>query len=192
MILGSYHGNLASSGFSDTINLMSFEPSNQYQMKNFKIVPLSKAFSQRIRLSMVDDFGHIVTEEVSRGAGPCRVSLKPFRKGIDKRLVLSHSPFEIDNAYNQPGPVFINSKEVEEYADIYCFPPEIKADKISFPLSLVGYNKEQQMVLSRLAGDADIDELIGDIFNARADIEYLHTRNSEAGCFICRIERVKR
>ena len=81
---------------------------------------------------MVDDFGHIVTKQVATGSGLCRVSLKPFKKGIDKRLVFSHSPFEIDNAYNQPGPIFINSVNIEEYPDIYRFPPEIKTDKISF------------------------------------------------------------
>ena len=160
-------------------------------MKNFKIVPLSRAFAERIRLSMVDDFGHTVTEKVATGSGPCRVSLKSFKKGIDKRLVFSHSPFEIDNFYNQPGPIFINSKDVEEYPDIYRFPPEIKANKISFPLSLIGYDKEQQMVLSRLVGDADIDELIEEVFHTRADIEYLHARNSEACCFICKVERIK-
>ena len=159
-------------------------------MKNYKIVPLSKAFAQRIRLLMVDDFGHAVTEKVAAGAGPCRVSLKPFRTGVDKRLLLSHSPFETNNAYNQPGPVFINSEEVEEYSDVYRFPPEIKADKISFPLSFIGYDEEQQMALSRLVGDFDIDTLIEKNFDTRADIDYLHVRNSEACCFICKIERL--
>src|ERR1035437_9009510 len=102
-------------------------------MNKFKIVPISKEYAQKIRSTLNDDFGHRVTEQIAIGSGLCRVSLKPFKKGVDKRLVLTHSPFEIDNAYNQPGPVFINSDDVEEYADIYRFPPEIKADKKSFP-----------------------------------------------------------
>lgn len=137
----------------------------------------------------MDDFGHKVTEKVAAGSGPCRVSLKPFKKGVDKRLLLTHSPFEIDNAYNQPGPVFINSNEVEEYTDIYRFPPEIKADRKSFPLSLIGYNVDQQMVFTKLVGDADVDELIGEIFEQQVDVEYLHARNAQACCFICKIER---
>jgi hypothetical protein len=160
-------------------------------MNKFKIVPISKAYAESIRAAMRDDFGHEVTEQIATGLGPCRVSLKPFKKGVDKRLLFTHSPFEIDNAYNQPGPVFINSDDVEEYADIHRFPPEIKTNKKSFPLTLVGYNNGQQMVSTNLVGDADVDELIVEIFDRQADVEYLHARNAQACCFICRIERIK-
>ncbi|MFI5139161.1 MAG: DUF1203 domain-containing protein [Sphingobacteriales bacterium] len=160
-------------------------------MNKFKIVPISKAYAAKIRSTLTDDFGHRVTEQIATGSGPCRVSLKAFKKGVDKRLVLTHSPFEIDNAYNQPGPVFIHSDEVEEYADIYRFPPEIKADKKSFPLTLIGYNAGQQMIFTKLVGDADVDEMIAEVFKQKADIEYLHARNAEACCFICKIERIK-
>ncbi len=159
-------------------------------MNKFIIVPISKAYANKIKLTLRDDFGHQVIEKVAAGSGPCRVSLKPFKKGVDKRLLLTHSPFEIDNAFNQPGPVFINSNDVEEYSDIYRFPPEIKADKKSFPLSLIGYDAGQQMVFTKLVGDADVDELIGEIFEQQSNVQYLHARNAQASCFICKIERV--
>lgn len=139
---------------------------------------------------MIDDFGGEVVEQLATGLGPCRVSLKPFERNVDKRLLLKHSPFEIENAYNQPGPVFISASDVEEYNDIYRFPPEIKTNKKSFPLSLIGYSKVQQMVLTRLVGDADVDELITEIFAENVNVEYLHARNAQACCFICKIERV--
>jgi hypothetical protein len=163
---------------------------NIYTMSNFKIVPLSKAYAQRIRETQKDDFGHEVIEQLATGAGPCRISLKPFVKGEDKRLLFTHSPFETDNAYNQPGPVFINASDVEEYSDIYRFPPEIKVNKKSFPLSLIGYNKEQMMVFTQMVGDKDVDEMIKEIFNEHPEIDYLHARNSQACCYICRIERL--
>jgi len=161
-------------------------------MSNFKIIPLSKEYAQRIRETRQDDFGHDVIEQVATGLGPCRISLKPFVKGIDKRLLFTHSPFEIDNAYNQPGPVFINANDVEEYADIYRFPPEIKANKKSFPLTLIGYNKEQMMVFTKMVGDNDVDEVIAGIFDQHPEVEYLHARNSQACCYICRIDRLNR
>ncbi len=158
-------------------------------MTQFKIIPLSKEYAAAIRQSGKDHFGHSVIETVATGKGPCRVSLKPFVKGVDKRLLLSHSPFEIDNAFNQPGPIFIHSNEVEEYADVHRFPPEIKADKHSFPLTLIGYSNDQRMVFTQLVGDDDVDQLIPAIFDAHPGILYLHARNAEAGCYICRIER---
>lgn len=160
-------------------------------MKNFRIVPLSKNYAARIRAAAKDDFGHEVIEQVATGYGPCRVSLQPFIPGKDKRLLFSHSPFYIDNAFNQQGPVFIHKIEVDEYSDIYHFPKAIADDRVNFPLTLIGYDKNQQMVFTKLVGNQAVDELIEDIFNRHAEVDFLHARNAEAGCFICRIERVE-
>jgi len=158
-------------------------------MTQFKIVPLSEAYAAKIRSTNTDDFGHAVIEKLATGKGPCRVSLQPFAVGEDIRLLLSHSPFEIDNVFNQPGPIFIHKKEVEAYKDVHRFPPAIKANKESFPLSLIGYSKHQNMVFTQLVGDDDVDELIVKIFDEHPYVEYLHARNAEACCFICKIER---
>jgi hypothetical protein len=159
-------------------------------MKKFRIVPLTKEYVNRIRQTNSDDYGNELLDLVATGKGPCRISLKPFEIGKDHRLLFKHSPFEIDNAFNQPGPVFIKKEEVEPYSDIYNFPPEIKADKKYFPLSLLGYSKDQRMIFTRLVGDDDVDVLIGEIFDENPEIEYLHARNADACCFICKIERV--
>ena len=82
-------------------------------MKQFRIVPLSKEFANKIKGNRKDDFGHPVIEQLATGKGPCRVSLNPFAVGEDVRLLISHSPFEVDNAFNQPGPVFIHKKDVD-------------------------------------------------------------------------------
>jgi hypothetical protein len=159
-------------------------------MKTFKIVPLSYAYAEKIKATMIDDFHNSVVEQLATGLGPCRVSLKPFEKGIDIRLLFKHSPFHIENAYSQPGPVFINKADVAEYSDVHRFPPEIEANKKSFPLTLIGYSKQQMMILTETVGNKDVDELITDIFKQHADVEYLHARNAQACCFICKIERI--
>lgn len=158
-------------------------------MQKFKIVPLSQKYAEQIRNTYKDDLGYDVIELLATGKGPCRVSLKPFKVGEDYRLLLSYSPFIINNAFNQTGPIFINKKPVEEYTNIHMFPPEIKADKQSFPITLIGYNTNQTMVFTRLVGNDDIDLLIPQIFEEHPNIEYLHARNAEAGCYICKIER---
>ena len=81
--------------------------------------------------------------------------------------------------------------EIEEYADVDRFPLEIKADKHNFPLSLIGYNTKQEMVFSELVGDQDVDAMIERVFTEEPDVEYLHARNAQAGCFICKIERME-
>ena len=159
-------------------------------MKQFRIVPLSREYANKIKANNKDDFGHQVIEQLAAAKGPCRVSLKPFKVGEDVRLLISHSPFTVDNVFNQPGPVFIHKNDVEPYSDLHRFPPEIKANKKSFPLTLIGYTKEQMMVFTQLVGNDDVDLLIPKVFEERPDIEYLHARNAEACCFICKIERV--
>lgn len=158
-------------------------------MLMFRIVPLDATFAGRVRATRVDDFGLPVTEQVATGRGPCRVSLLPFRPGEDKRLLLKHSPFDIDNAYNQPGPIFIHAREVAPYADVHRFPQAIKADKEHFQLTLIGYDAEQFMVYTTLVGDRDVDELIEEIFAQRPAVVYLHARSAKACCYICKIER---
>jgi hypothetical protein len=158
-------------------------------MRNFTIIPISAEEAARIRSSRVDNFGNTVLQQVATGSGPCRVSLKAFVAGKDNRLLFSHSPFAIANAFNQPGPVFISAYPVEPYADIHRFPPEIKANKKSFPLTLVGYTSDQMMAHTRLVGDTDVEDCIEDIFANHPEVAYLHARNAQAQCFICRIER---
>jgi hypothetical protein len=45
------------------------------------------------------------------------------------------------------------------------------------------------MVCTELVGDRDVDLLIGDIFDNRPQVAYLHARNAKACCYICKIER---
>lgn len=158
-------------------------------MTKFKIVPLSEEYARSIRKIRKDQRDNEVIEQLASGKGPCRVSLTPFIVGKDIRLLFSYSPFEKENAFNQPGPIFIHKEEVKAYADIHVFPPAIKADKENFPLTLIGYDQQQHMVFSKVVGEEDVDHLIASIFDSHPEINYLHARNAEAGCFICKIER---
>lgn len=160
-------------------------------MNSFKIVPLSEAYVAGIKKYQKDHFGNELVEELATGYGPCRLSLQPFKPGEDTRILFSHSPFELKNVYDQPGPVFIHQKEVKPYEDVHRFPPAIKADKKHFPLTLIGYNRVQKMVFTQLVGDLDVDVLIAEVFKQKGEVEFLHARNAEAGCFICRIERAE-
>ena len=75
-------------------------------MNQFKIVGLPVDYTAKIRQTLIDDFGQKVVDQLATGYGPCRVSLRPFNPGKERRLLFKHSPFEIENAFNQPGPIF--------------------------------------------------------------------------------------
>jgi len=159
-------------------------------MSNFKIVPISRETAQQIRETKKDNYGNDVVIQVAKGKGPCRVSLQPFEKGKDRRILFAYSPFDGPGLYAETGPVFINAEPVEPYQDIYRFPPAVKADKESFPLTLIGYDVRGFMVYTQLVGNDDVDKLIEKIFTENSRVHYLHARNAEACCFICKIERI--
>src|SRR5687768_5305283 len=149
---------------------------------SFRIVPISKEYVARKRAAGLDDLGNELSEQVAAGYGPCRVSLKPFVPGVDRRILISHSPSEVANAFKQPRPVFLEAAEIDEYRGVYRLPPESEAGRINFPLTLIGYSVDQRMVFAELVGDRDGDEMIERVLRDRADIGYLHARNAGAGC----------
>lgn len=57
-------------------------------------------------------------------------------------------------------------------------------------MSLIGYSKKQNMIFTRLVGDDDVDVLLEKIFAEDPKVEYLYVRNSEACCYICKVERI--
>lgn len=158
-------------------------------MNRFKIIPLPEAVAAQVRQTRRDAFGNHVLEQTATGYGPCRLTLTPFKPGVDQRLLLAYSPFSDDSIYAEKGPIFISADQTKAYADVDRFPPEIKVDPINFPLSLLGYTSTNQMCYTRLVGADDVDELLNEALNKQPEIAYLHVRNSEACCFICAVER---
>ncbi|UYZ64367.1 DUF1203 domain-containing protein [Hymenobacter weizhouensis] len=158
-------------------------------MSNFRIVPVDAAWAARLRQTRQDDFGHPLKAVPATGRGPCRVSLRPFTVGVDMRILAAYSPFSQASPYAETGPIFISAEAVAPYTDVHRFPPKIKADKVHFPLSLLGYSAAEHMVYTEQVGDQDIDQRIEQVFATRPEVAFLHVRNSEACCFICKVER---
>jgi hypothetical protein len=46
------------------------------------------------------------------------------------------------------------------------------------------------MIFTQLVGDADADDMIEEVLDQNPGIAYLHARNAEACCYICKIERI--
>jgi hypothetical protein len=66
---------------------------------------------------------------------------------------------------------------------VHVFPPAIKVNKESFPITLIGYNSSQMMVLTELVGDRDIDELITRNFLEPFGSRFSSCEKFESGLF---------
>ena len=77
-------------------------------------IPLTVATSVRGTLRS-PQYGHPAHAEVATGYGPCRLCLRTFHVGQEKRLLFTYQPFADPTALPAPGPVFIHHEPCERY-----------------------------------------------------------------------------
>ena len=157
-------------------------------MKKFKVIAMEESLADSIRHTMKDEFGNALISVITNGTGPCRQCLQPFERGKDERILFAYQPIKSKSPYTEVGPVYIHTHHCKSYADENEFPAAIKNDRKNFPLTLRCYNHEERMIYAELVGERNPEEVIEQLFE-RPEIEFLHARNSEYGCFIAKIER---
>jgi hypothetical protein len=154
-------------------------------MPPYKIVALSEAIADRVRASRKSPgYGHPVHEEMATGYGPCRSCLRDFRIGVDRRLLFTLDPFHGLEPYPLPGPVFIHETECDRYPEYGGFP----ADLLSHDLTLSAYGRGRILRAEERTAGPGVEDLISRQLTL-PDVDYLHVRDTTAGCYDFRIER---
>ena len=128
-------------------------------------------------------WGHAAVTELATGFGPCRVCLRRFREGEDLRTLFTHDTYAGAADFPQPGPVFIHADACEPYAGD-GFPPELRGLALTFEAVADG---PRVVAVERTHGDA-VDAVIEQLLGL-ADVDYVNVRNTEAGCFVTRVQR---
>ena len=129
-------------------------------------------------------YGHPAHAERATGYGPCRLCLQTFQVGADERLLFTYQPFTDPAALPAPGPVFIHRAGCERY-DGRALPDALR----TIPLTLEGYGSEGALIARRRVLSSPFEAVLADVFE-RGEVQYAHLRNTEAGCFIARIDRL--
>jgi hypothetical protein len=94
------------------------------------------------------------------------------------------TPFYSLEDFPLPGPVFIHEEECERYPEHAGFP----ADLLSHALTLEAYARGRVLrAEERVAGEG-VEGAIGRLLD-RDDVDYLHVRDTAAGCYDFPIER---
>jgi hypothetical protein len=150
----------------------------------YRVVPISKDAADEVRRTMVSPFGKLpASSSVATGYGPCRSCLETFRQGKEERIYITYDPFSGASKLPLPGPVFIHTEECAEYSE-RSFPNKLR----SIPMILEGFGTNSRLLRSEPVSINSVDEQIEEILNAD-EIEVIHIRNAEAGCFIAKIQR---
>jgi hypothetical protein len=153
-------------------------------MSFYRVIAIPEEFASKVRATLkAPRYGHPAHVEVAAGYGPCRACLQKFREGEEERILFTFDPFAGLDSYPSPGPVFIHRKDCPRY-DAEGFPSEIR----DLPLTLEAYGPDRWIVARERVADGNVDGAVGRLFG-NAEVEYIHVRNTEAGCYIARIER---
>jgi hypothetical protein len=127
-------------------------------------------------------WGHPVRTEPATGFGPCRLCLRTFTEG-ELRTLFTHDSYAGVAEYPQPGPVYIHADDCVRFDDDE-FPPELRALRLTFEGVAAG---PRVVGLERTDGEG-VEDAIERLLDL-PQVDYVNVRNTEAGCFVARVDR---
>ena len=161
------------------------EDSHGEPMPPFRVVAIPDEVAVSVRANLIAPvYGHPAHAEVAKGYGPCRLCLRTFTVGAERRILFTYDSFHEKEKLPLPGPVFIHEADCERYPEAGGFPEDLRAHA----LTLNAYGLGRRLVAQEYVADGRVEAVIARLF-ARADVDYIHVRDTEAGCFDCAIER---
>jgi Protein of unknown function (DUF1203) len=131
-------------------------------------------------------WGHAVQTQLATGFGPCRLCLRTFREGEEMRILFTHDTYTGVAEFPQPGPVYIHADDCDRYEGD-GFPPDLRPLALTFEAVAAG---PRVMALERTRGGG-VDAAIARLLELPG-VEYVNVRNTEAGCFVARVDRALR
>ena len=153
-------------------------------MSSYRIQGIPDSIAVAARDSMKSpQYGHPAHAERATGYGPCRLCLQTFQVGAEERVLFTYQPFTDPAALPAPGPVFIHRDGCERY-DGAELPEALRP----LPLAVEGYGAGGVLLAQQRVGTSHFEAVLDGVFGS-ADVQYVHVRNAEAGCFIARIDR---
>lgn len=158
---------------------------SQNDGNGYRVIALPSATAEQVRETRRSPgYGHPAHAEVAQGYGPCRHCLRTFRVGEERRLLFTLDPFAGLEPYPLPGPVFIHEEPCERYPEDAGFPPDLTAH----PLTLEGFAHGRLPVAQERVEPGEVASAIERLL-ANRQIDYVHVRDTGAGCYDLRIER---
>lgn len=127
-------------------------------------------------------WGHPARTELATGYGPCRLCLRTFQEGRELRMLFTHDSYSGVAAFPLPGPVYIHADECARY-DGEGFPPDLRPLALTFEAVAEG---PRVVALERTHGEG-VEDAIARLLDL-PEVDYLNVRNTEAGCFVARID----
>ena len=155
-------------------------------MSQFRMKPIDESLARQVRETMRDPiYGLPVRAEPATGYGPCRVCLRTFETG-EPRVLFLYNAFSDGQEADLAGPVFIHADQCARYDEPSMFPEQIAA----LPIVLRAYDSHRRCIFEITPKPGAVDASLEALFESES-VAFVHVRNSEAKCFIARVDRVR-
>jgi uncharacterized protein DUF1203 len=156
-------------------------------MSEFRIRPIDESLAQRVRESLKDPiYGLSVHVEPATGYGPCRLCLRTFAPG-EPRILFLYNAFSAEQEADLAGPVFIHAGPCAPYGEPSVFPEDVA----NLPIVLRGYDRHRRCIAEIVPAAGAAAAILESMFES-ASVDVVHVRNTEAKCFIARVERSRK
>ncbi|HEX2050159.1 MAG TPA: DUF1203 domain-containing protein [Actinomycetota bacterium] len=153
---------------------------------SYRLRPLPPEVAREVRASLLaPGYEHPAHVSTATGYGPCRVCLRKTVTGEERVILFTYDPFAGREPFPLPSPVYVHEHDCDPYAHDERFPEELRDVDVTLNAYAPGRILRAQ---ERVAG-ADADDALAALFE-RDDVDYVHVRNTRAGCFI--VEAVRR
>jgi hypothetical protein len=154
-------------------------------MHDYRVIALDPKTAHEVRATLVaPEYGHPAHIEIAAGYGPCRLCLDTFKEGEERRILFTHDPFADREPYPLPGPVFIHERECERFPETDPFPARLRF----IPLTFNAYGRGRNLLAQHRIEDGAVEDAVKVLF-LDSGVDYVHVRNTEAGCYIATLER---
>jgi len=156
-------------------------------MTPYRIVAISDKLAGLVRQTRLSPhYKHPAHAEVATGYGPCRHCLRTFNVGEDRRILFTYDPFWGVEPLPLPGPVFIHEGDCERYPVDGGIPEDLR----EHALTLNAYGRGRRLLAQEYVADGQVEPVVERLLD-RSEIDYIHVRDTEAGCYDFRIERAE-
>lgn len=154
-------------------------------MSSFRVVAISTEIAESVRKTgKAPKYGFPAHKETAAGRAPCRHCLRLIRINEEELYLFTYDPFSELGVPALPGPVYIHAQACERSNGASSIPEEYRGRLLTFE----AYGSDRKLIEERRLANGNEDEEAKRVF-ANQEVEYIHVRSTEAGCYLFRLER---
>ena len=154
-------------------------------MNSFHAVAISTEVADSVRATMKSPkYGFPAHKEVATGRAPCRHCLQLVKLREEEAILFTMDAFHGQNVPPSPGPVYIHATECARY-DGNGGIPETYRGRL---LTLEAFGADRKLLAEIRVTNGE-EEAATESLLANPEVEYVHVRSTEAGCYLFRVER---